>query len=217
MIVDIPNASDAAIAFFGINSLTGGRLQIDADLPAVGTKGALRGTTRVKDVTLVNAPIMTTILSLASLQGLADALGGTGLKFENLDVPFSFEDGRLSVREARASGPALGMTASGELSFDQALVDMDGVLVPAYTANSLLGSIPVLGDIFVGKKGEGIFALSYTVKGPLEGAQVAVNPLSALTPGFLRNIFTPQRKDLPEGLRSTIEAVRPKAAPQPKP
>jgi hypothetical protein len=217
LIVDIPNASDAAIAFFGIRSLTGGRLQIDADLPAVGVKGALRGRTTVKDVTLVNAPIMTTILSLASLQGLADALGGTGLKFENLDVPFSFDSGRLSVREARASGPALGMTASGELSLDQALIDIDGVLVPAYSANSLLGSIPVLGDIFVGKKGEGVFALSYTVKGPLKEAQVAVNPLSALTPGFLRNIFTPQRDDLPEGLRSTIEAVRPKAAPQPKP
>ena len=77
----------------------------------------------------------------------------------------------------------------------------------------MLGSIPVIGDIFVGKKGEGIFALNYTVQGPFKSAQVAVNPLSALTPGFLRGIFARKREDLPEQLseqlRDSIEAVRP--------
>lgn len=209
VMIDIPNASNAALAFFGIDSLTGGRLQINADLPLVGGVGPLRGAAEIEDVKLINAPIMTTILSLASLQGLADALGGAGLNFTRLDIPFSYDAGVLSVRDARASGSALGMTASGEIGFAQRVVDIDGVLVPAYTANSMLGSIPVIGDIFVGKKGEGVFALSYTVRGKFDEAQVAVNPLSALTPGFLRNIFTPKRDDLPEGLRSAIEAVRP--------
>lgn len=207
--IDVPDASDASFAFFDLQSLRGGRLQLSADLPAVGTSGPLTGTATVEDVRIVQAPIMTTMLSLASLQGLADALGGEGLKFNQLIVPFSYNEGRMSVREGRAAGPGLGMTANGEIDFANKVLDMDGVLVPAYTANSMLGSIPLIGDIFVGKKGEGIFALNYTVKGAFDGAQVAVNPLSALTPGFLRGIFATQRDDLPEQLREQIEAVRP--------
>jgi hypothetical protein len=84
-------------------------------------------------------------------------------------------------------------------------------LVPAYTANSLLGDIPVIGDIFVGKKGEGIFALSYTVKGTFDQTQIAVNPLSALTPGFLRGIFRTKRDKLPDNVVAEIEAVKPKS------
>ena len=113
------------------------------------------------------------------------------------------------MREGRGSGPGLGMTANGEINFANDTLDMDGVLVPAYTANSMLGGIPLIGDIIVGKKGEGIFALNYTVQGEFKAAQVAVNPLSALTPGFLRGIFSKQRDDLPEQLREQIEDVRP--------
>ena len=101
------------------------------------------------------------------------------------------------------------MTGNGEIHFGSRKLDLDGVLVPAYNTNSFLGSIPLIGDIVVGKKGEGIFALNYTVKGPFDSALVAVNPLSALTPGFLRGIFAKQRDDLPEQLRDQIESVRP--------
>jgi len=45
----------------------------------------------------------------------------------------------------------------------------------------------------VGKKGEGMFALNYSVKGPFTKTQVSINPLSALTPGFLRRIFDVKR------------------------
>lgn len=207
--IDIPDASDASFAFFEMQSLKGGRLQLNADLPAVGVEGALTGTASIEDVNVVQAPILTTMLSLASLQGLSDALTGEGLKFDTLVMPFSYSGGRLSVREGHAAGPGLGMTGNGEIDFTRKIVDMDGVLVPAYTANSMLGSIPLIGDIFVGKKGEGIFALNYTVKGPFDEAQVAVNPLSALTPGFLRGIFATSRDDLPEQLRQKIEEVRP--------
>ena len=213
--VDIPSASDAAFALFDIQSFQGGRLILSADLPAVGAEGPLTGTAQIDNLVILDAPIMTTMLSLASLQGLVDALDGNGLKFNSLKAPFSYTDGRLSVREARAAGAGLGMTANGEIDFDLKALDLDGVLVPAYTANSLLGSIPLIGDIFVGKKGEGIFALNYTVQGPFSQAQVAVNPLSALTPGFLRGIFATQREELPEQLKDQIESVRP-SAPQPK-
>jgi len=149
------------------------------------------------------------MLSIASLQGLFNTLGGEGLQFDNFVVPFALTDGALQIRDARVSGPGLGMTGAGEIRFSDRALDLDGALVPAYTANSILGDIPVIGDIFVGKKGEGIFALSYTVKGPFDKTQVIVNPLSALTPGFLRGIFRTKREKLPEDIRAELEAVKP--------
>ena len=75
-------------------------------------------------------------------------------------------------------------------------MNFNGVLVPSYTVNSILGDIPLLGDVIVGKKGEGVFALNYSVKGPFAKTQVSVNPLSALTPGFLRRIFDVKREKI---------------------
>jgi hypothetical protein len=43
--------------------------------------------------------------------------------------------------------------------------------------------------IFSPEKGGGVFAARYSVTGPLKSPQVSVNPLSALTPGFLRGLF----------------------------
>jgi len=208
--VDIPDASEAVFAFLGLDNITGGRLQINAQLPPVGLKGALNGVAEVEDFKLIKAPILAQMLSIASLQGIFDTLGGEGLKFNEFVVPFSLEEGALSIRNARVSGPALGMTGDGEIKFIDRTLDLDGALVPAYTANSLLGDIPVIGDIFVGKKGEGIFALSYTVKGPFSETQIAVNPLSALTPGFLRGIFRTKRDKLPDDVVAEIESVKPK-------
>jgi len=66
---------------------------------------------------------------------------------------------------------------------------MEGTLVPAYTINSFLGQVPVLGPLIVGREGEGIFALTYRVRGSANDPSVTVNPLSALAPGFLRRLF----------------------------
>ena len=207
--VDIPDASEAAFAFLGLDNITGGRMQIQAQLPPVGVKGALNGVVDIEDFKLLKAPILAQMLSVASLQGIFNTLSGEGLKFNEFIVPFSLEGSELNIRNARVSGPALGMTGAGEIDFVNRNLDFDGALVPAYTANSLLGDIPVIGDVFVGKKGEGIFALSYTVKGSLNKTQIAVNPLSALTPGFLRGIFRTKRDKLPDDVIAEIEAVKP--------
>lgn len=212
--VDIPDASEAVFAFLKLDNISGGRLQIMAQLPEVGINGPLNGIAEVEDFKLIDAPILAQLLSVGSLTGLFDTLGGEGLNFDDFTVPFSLSGESLKIRNARISGPALGMTGNGELSFASRELDFDGVLVPAYTANSLLGDIPVIGDIFVGKKGEGIFALNYTVKGSFDKTQVAVNPLSALTPGFLRGIFRTKRDKLPEDVVAEIEAVKPETNKQ---
>ena len=191
--VKIPDAGKAALTFLGLDTITGGELQINGVLPPSGEVGGLLGQVRLTDFTLVRAPAFTQILSLASLQGLADTLGGAGLKFDQLEMQFALGDGVLKVRNGRANGTALGLTGEGNISVAERNVDFSGVLVPSYTVNSILGDVPLLGNIIVGKKGEGVFALNYAVKGPFKQIQISVNPLSALTPGFLRRIFDKKR------------------------
>ena len=191
--IQVPNAAKAAASFFGLSNIENGQLRVSGSLPEVGETGRMSGEVQVDDFKLINAPVFARMLSMASLKGLTDLMGGSGVHFDQLSVPFTFEAGELRIREATAAGAALGMTGDGDINFPNQTVDIDGVLVPAYTANSALASIPVIGDIFVGKKGEGIFALSYGVKGGFKQTQISVNPLSALTPGFLRQIFDPVR------------------------
>ena len=191
--VEIPDASMAALAFLGMENIKGGILQIDGSLPPAGEQGGVTGMVTLQDFTLVHAPAFTQILSLASLQGLSDTLGGSGLKFDEMELQFAMKDGVLKIREGRASGSALGLTGEGNIDISKNTVDFDGVLVPSYTVNSILGDIPLIGNIMVGKKGEGMFALNYSVKGPFAKTQVSINPLSALTPGFLRRIFDVKR------------------------
>jgi len=191
--VEIPDASKAMLTLLGLNSIKGGKLEIDGKLPSSGEQGGLSGLVSLEDFTLVQAPAFTQILSLASLQGLADTLGGSGLTFNKLEMQFAWEDGVLKVRDGRASGPALGLTGEGDINISGRTVDFNGVLVPSYTVNSILADIPLVGNIIVGKKGEGMFALNYSVKGPFAKTQIAVNPLSVLTPGFLRRIFDVKR------------------------
>ena len=96
----------------------------------------------------------------------------------------------IELRDGRAFGPSLGITVDGEIDRRSDQLTLSGTLVPAYTINSVLGSIPLIGTLLIGRQGEGIIALTYSVRGPIEDPNISVNPLSALAPGFLRNFFS---------------------------
>ncbi len=179
----------------GLQGLSGGTIDLSGTLASGGEGSAL--SLRITDTRLTDAPFLTQILSLASLRGLADTLGGDGILFSEILVPIRFASGRLVVEGGRASGPALGLTANGWFAPETGRLDISGVLVPSFGVNSALGGIPIIGDLMVGREGEGIFSLAYGVQGSLDKALVSVNPLSAVTPGVLRRIFeNPAETDL---------------------
>ena len=69
---------------------------------------------------------------------------------------------------------------------DDKLVSLRGTLVPATTLNKVIGSIPLLGDILVGTKvGEGVFGVSFKIKGPPKDLKTTINPIKTLTPRFI--------------------------------
>lgn len=193
------NSGDAgflASVFLGTEALENGTLQLSGTFSAGDLPTQVRLV--IEDGRLKDAPFITQILSLASIRGVSDTLSGEGVLFSIIEVPLTLSAGRFNIVGARASGPALGLTANGSITPQTGAIDIDGVLVPSFGINSALGGLPIIGDLFVSREGEGVISLRYGIKGTLDRAQVSVNPLSAVTPGVLRRIFeNPAETELP--------------------
>lgn len=187
------SASDAGAVLSGFgfyNNMTGGILALAGAFDDTKPGSPFAGKLRVTDFKIVNAPTIAHLVSIMALTGIVDALQGEGLSFQTLEVPMTFVEGVLSMKDARASGLSLGFTATGKVYWDAEIIAVDGTMVPAYALNSVFGKIPLLGGLLTGgEEGSGMFAATYSVQGPMEKPKVTVNPLSALAPGFLRNLF----------------------------
>ena len=90
------------------------------------------------------------ILTLASLQGIADLLTGEGIRFTDFEMNFKSKNKLITIDELYAIGPAISILMNGYIQSGK-LVSLRGTLVPATTLNKMVGSIPVLGNILVGK------------------------------------------------------------------
>lgn len=199
VVLEASDAGYLAEAFLDLDFIQGGALDLTGTLATDSEPAKLNA--QIRNARLRNAPFFTQILSLASLRGLTDTLSGEGVLFSEIDVPLTIGGGRYVIQGGRASGPALGLTVNGWVGTDGQGIELDGVLVPSFGVNSMLGGVPIIGDLIVGREGEGIFSITYSVRGTLEKAQVAVNPLSAVTPGILRRIFeNPSDTSIPDAI-----------------
>ena len=167
--------------------VTGGAFLLEAKFPEASAGAEpTTGILSVSDFMLVDAPVMTQILTIGSITGIVDLLQGQGISFDRLEAPFEMRGDSIKIKAGRAAGAALGFTMAGTIDRAKEQLDIRGAVVPAYTINSALGRIPLLGRLFVGREGEGVFALRYHVEGAIKNPDVSVNPLSALAPGVLR-------------------------------
>jgi hypothetical protein len=169
--------------------LEGGRLSVAAAYAHDGPGAPLSGTAEMADFAVRNAPGFAKLLQAMTLYGLVEAMSGPGLGFSRLVAPFGLTPEALTLGEARAFSASLGLTAKGTLDRRRQRLNMEGTIVPAYFFNSLLGNIPIFGRLFSPEAGGGLFAATFRVQGPVDDPQVSVNPLAALTPGFLRGLF----------------------------
>jgi hypothetical protein len=180
---------------FGFESLRGGKLDFTAMLPGkAGEDGKDRavdfqGKAVITDFRVVDQPFLARLFAAGSLTGLANLMQGQGITVDKLEVPFSSKNGVLAIHDARATGPAIGITADGYIDRPKNDIALKGSLVPLFGINSVLGNIPLLGDVLTSKQGEGIIGMTYSVSGNADEPEVSVNPLSALAPGILRRIF----------------------------
>jgi hypothetical protein len=124
-----------------------------------------------------------------TLYGLADLLRGPGMGVTRTLLPFTYDHRQLRIADGRLFSSSVGLTVKGLVDLSANRLALSGTIVPAYVINSMLGRIPYVGKLFSPEAGGGLFAARYTVDGPFGDASVTVNPLSVLTPGFLRDLF----------------------------
>jgi len=145
---------------------------------------------KVKEV-----PAFAKLLSLASLQGIADLLTGEGIRFTDFEMKFSNKKKLTTIDEMYAIGPAVSILMNGNIESNK-LFNLKGTLVPATTINRSIASIPILGNILVGKKtGEGVFGVSFEIKGVTKNLETTVNPIKTLTPRFITRTLEKIKKN----------------------
>ncbi|MDC0166900.1 AsmA-like C-terminal region-containing protein, partial [Candidatus Pelagibacter sp.] len=149
----------------------------------------------IYDFKLKELPVLTKILTLASLQGIADILSGEGIRFDEFEMNFKNKRNLMTIDEIYAIGPAISVLMTGYVEQDK-LISLRGTLVPATTINKSISSIPVLGKILVGDKtGEGVFGVSFKIKGPPNNLETTVNPIKTLTPRFITRTIEKIKKN----------------------
>ena len=152
-------------------------------------------TLKIYNFKLKELPVLTKILTLASLQGIADILSGEGIRFDEFEMNFMNKDNLTTINEIYAIGPAISILMDGYVEKNK-LISLRGTLVPATTINKVIGTIPILGKILVGTKtGEGVFGVSFKIKGPPKNLETTVNPIKTLTPRFITRTLEKIKKN----------------------
>ena len=140
-------------------------------------------------------PVLAKLLTLASLQGIADLLTGEGIRFTDFEMIFSNNKNLIKIEELYAIGPSISILMEGYIQKNE-LISLRGTLVPASTINRTIASIPLIGDFLIGKKvGEGVFGVSFKIKGPPNDLKTTVNPVKTLTPRFITRTLEKIKKN----------------------
>ena len=163
--------------------LTGGKLLYSSIINKKNYSSKLK----IENFKVVNAPGMVKLLSLADLGGLADLAEGEGLSFDILEISMEKNNELLKLNEILALGPSISVLMEGYQ--DKSITSLRGTLIPAKTLNKLISKIPLIGDIIIPKEvGEGLFGISFKMKGPPGAIKTTINPIRTLTPRFIQKI-----------------------------
>ncbi len=151
----------------------------------------------INNFKLNKAPALAKLLTLADLKGLTDTLKGEGISFDTLEIKYESSPEKMDIKEIFMIGPSISILVDGYVEKKSGLVSLRGTLVPAKTLNTVISKIPVIGEILVGKKvGEGVFGISFKIKGLPNNTKTTVNPVKTLTPRFItRALEAAKKKD----------------------
>ena len=180
-----------------IKGFEGGKLEYESII----SKKVSNSNLTITDFKVSKVPALAQLLTLASLQGIADTLSGEGIRFESFEMKSSSEGNILNIEDILAMGPAVSILMEGYVDKGK-IVSLRGTLVPATKLNSIIASIPLVGDILVGKKtGEGVVGVSFKMKGPPKDIKTTVNPIKTLTPRFIVRAVEKMKKKKKEATK----------------
>ena len=172
------------------NGLSGGKLLFSSIIDGPKSNSKLK----IENFKVVNAPGVIKLLSLADLGGLADLAEGEGLSFDKLEIDMQKNKNFLKLNEILALGPSISVLMEGYKD-ENGMTSLRGTLVPAKTLNKLISKIPLIGNIVIPKDvGEGLFGISFKMKGPKDKIKTTINPIRTLTPRFIQKIIERDKK-----------------------
>ena len=183
------DAGALLIAVDVIDDIRGGKLTLSGIYDDAAPGHPLSGRAQITDYRIHNAPALGRLLQAITVYGAIEAAQSSDLGFSQMTAPFRLTGDTLEIFDGQAFSASLGFTGKGRLDLARRVADVQGTVVPAYFINSLLGRIPLIGNLLSAEKGGGLFAIGFSVRGPFDDPSVLVNPLTAVTPGFLRNLF----------------------------
>lgn len=196
------NSDDAGAVLRAAGVLTqarGGALTLQMD-PAARV-GDFDVTLRIENTRIKDAPAMAALLNAISLVGLLDEMAGQGIFFAAIDSKMRVTPTQVKILSGSAVGPSMGLSFDGTIDTVAGMLDLRGAISPIYLLNAV-GSV-------LTRKGEGVFAFNYSLRGPMRDPQVSVNPLSGLAPLFLRNLLRPPAPTVTDGPNATRNAPVP--------
>jgi uncharacterized protein YhdP len=186
----VSNNAGEALKFLSISDhLRGGTL--GANITIEDQNGlwdwVASGRVDMGEVHLIRAPLLAKILSLLSIQQLISR--EEGILFREVEGSFKLASKLLKVSSLRMSGPSLGLMFKGAVDFANDKMDMEGKLIPAEGLNRLVGNIPIIGTLVTGSQ-NALIAADFTVEGKIADPEISVNPLSVITPGVIKDLYS---------------------------
>jgi len=169
------------------NTLKNGKLHI-VGRSAVGDPRLIVGKAVLKDFFVEDLPILARLMNATSPFGFADLITDK-TNFSRFEGDFKWKGDVITIVRAHAAGSAVGINIEGVIDLNSKDANLQGTVVPFSVMNSILNVIPLVGDLITGGENQGVLAVSYKIEGPLHSPQISVNPVSLLTPGFIRNLF----------------------------
>lgn len=189
LLVETDDAGGLLAALDWVDTIKRGEMRVRGTFEGTGPDEVLSAQVDAQSFVLTEEPFVAKILALASFSGIGDVLGGEGITFRRVEIPLRMTKNEIVIKDAKARGAEIGIIASGRIDRLADTLDLQGEVAPAYTLNSLLANIPLIGQVLSGGS-EGIFAATFSASGPLESPDVSVNPLSVLTPGIIRRLLS---------------------------
>ncbi|HHY49493.1 MAG TPA: AsmA-like C-terminal region-containing protein [Alphaproteobacteria bacterium] len=162
-------------------------------LETVDAEKADHGTFVIRNFAIVDEANVAQIMS-GHEQSRQMISRSNSLEFRSGEVTFIRRKDRVEITDAVLAGDSVGGSARGFIYTDRRQYDITGTYVPIFGLNNIMGKL--LGPL-AGREGEGLFGITFAIRGPLDKPDFKVNPMSALVPGAFRRMFEYRAKEIP--------------------
>ena len=187
MVIDSDDGGAVLKGLGFYDKIKGGSLKIDM-LLRNESHLSIDGTLSINNFRVVGEKSLDDLLQ-ESEQSNQDS-NSAGIIFGELVVPFYISEETAYIDKLRMNNQSVGITLSGQVDRLNDTMSMVGTFTPLYAINTLVGQLPILGELLTGGgEGEGVFGIVFALSGEIENPTLQVNPVSAIAPGAFRRLF----------------------------